>query len=302
MRSSIVLLTVVAAACGVNESVVDETAVDDQLEDGAELSASSRTFVGIRRDFRKCIAPLCGGYWVHDLNRVNLTEVYVSGLDFTGSGLSDEDQGNVELGLDEVVLRGKLGPKEPQFNTRPFIVSEAYRGMPGKPVGATDKFFKVQPVSIQCFRAPCPSLGAKKVNFTAQTLFHQLDLADVTAGLVDGKWLRKRATLDGAITSGTMVRRGEEQVLEASNVFLRLPEVAGPCPVFKLAACPMGQVRTYTRTADRCVVPAACVAPGVCAQYIPACGEGYSLSSWQSGTFGCPAYACDPNWVLGTQN
>jgi len=298
MRFSIVLFAVLAAACGVNsESVVESFDENDTLAEGAELSATSRTYVGVRRDYRKCIAPLCGGYWVHDLNRVNLNEVYVSGLDFSASGLSDEDQGRI-AGGEEVVLRGKLGPKEPQFNTRPFIVSEAYRGLPGKPVGAADKFVKIEDVNIQCFRAPCPDLGARRVNYTAQTLFHRLDLSDVTGQLVDGRWLRKRAIVDGAITSGTYVRRGEELIFEATNVFLRLPEVAGPCPLFKLAQCPEGQTWSYTRTADRCIVPVTCVTQKFCAAYVPACAEGYSLQSWASTNGGCSAYACDPTWVV----
>ncbi len=298
MRYVIVLFAVGAAACGVQaESTVEQIDTNDTLAEGAELSATSRTYVGIRRDFRKCISPLCGGYWVHDLNRATLNEVYVSGLDFTSSGLSDEDQGRVASG-EEIVLRGKLGPKETQFNTRPFVVSEAYRGMPGRPVGAADSFFKIEDVNIQCIRAPCPDLSAKRVNYTAQKLFHRLDLSDAQAQLVDGAWLRKRAVEDGAITSGALVRHGEELVLEATNVFMRLPEVAGPCPLFKLTPCADGQTRSYSRTADRCIVPGACVTQHFCATVVPGCAEGYTLASWPGANGGCAAYACDPSWVV----
>ena len=300
MRHALLFLAVFAAGCGVSDSTVGQNEGEDTLEIDAELSASSRTFVGIRRDFRKCIAPLCGGYWVHDLNRVNLNEVFVSGLDFTGSGLTNVEQGQVELGLAEVVLRGRLGPKESQFGTRPFIVSEAYRGLPGKAWDA-EQVFTVTPANIQCFRAPCPSLRAKRVNYTAQTLFHQLSLARAGDGLVDTKWLGKRVREDGALVAGTWARKGEELVLDAANVFVRLPELAGPCPLFRLAACPTDQVRTYTRSADRCILPGACVTPGVCAQYLPVCNEGYSLQSWAAGQHACPAFVCDPSWVVGEE-
>lgn len=299
MRYSIVFLTVFAAACGVQESYVGQNEGADLLADDAELSATSRTYVGLRRDYRRCLSPMCGGYWVHDLNRVTLNEVYVSGLDFTGSGLSDAEQGQVAAGLGEVVLRGKLGPIEKQFNTRPFIVSEAYRGLPGKEVGATQKFFKVKPASVQCLRAPCPTLGATRVNYTAQSYFHELSLSRAGEGRVDVKWLENRALNDGAIVGGALVKDGDETVLDAANVFVRLPEAMGPCPLVKQAPCATGKVRIYTRDQNRCIVPTQCVTPGACALWVPTCNEGYSLTSWTGGQFACSVSVCDPSWVVG---
>ncbi|MBK7860077.1 MAG: hypothetical protein IPJ65_15970 [Archangiaceae bacterium] len=297
MRTLIGLFVVALAGCGVSESSVGSNEADP-FDDGAELSATSRTYVQLRRDMRKCIAPLCGGYWVHDVNRANLNEVYVSALDFSGSGLSEDDQGHVYEALGEVVLRGKLGPKEARFGTRPFIVTEAYRGLPGLAVGSADAFFKVKAESITCIRAPCPSMSAIQVNHSAKTLFHAYDAANLGGTRLDLSWLTTRAVEDGAITAGTLVKKGDALTLEPSNVFVRLPERVGPCPQFKLAACPSGQVRTYTRTVDRCVLPAACITPGFCALFIPVCDEGYTLASWPAGNFGCNAYACDPTWSL----
>src|SRR5687767_13217184 len=106
MRTFIAFVAVAFVGCGVSESNVGTTE-EDPVEEGGELSTVSRTFVGLRRDMRKCISPLCGGYWVHDLNRVTFTEHYVSGLDFSASGLSDAAQAQVHDGLlAEVVLRG----------------------------------------------------------------------------------------------------------------------------------------------------------------------------------------------------
>src|ERR1043165_7560452 len=141
------ILVVVAMGCGVQEAAVG-TGEADPVAEGGELSASSRTYVGLRIDMRRCISPLCGGYWVHDLNRATLDETYVSGLDFSSSGLSEADQSRGFSGIGEVVLRGKLGPKEAQFNTRAFIVSEAYRGLPGMTVDAADSFYKLEEENI----------------------------------------------------------------------------------------------------------------------------------------------------------
>ncbi len=110
MQKNLLWMSVVLiAGCGVSQGEVGSG--DLQGEDSAELSTTSRTLVLLRRDLRKCASPLCGGYFVHDVNRVKLTEAYVSGLDFSASDLGDHEQQQViEAGDGEVVLRGKLGP------------------------------------------------------------------------------------------------------------------------------------------------------------------------------------------------
>jgi hypothetical protein len=294
MRSLIVIFVVALAGCGVSNSAVGVND-PDPLEDGAKLSTTSRSYVGLRPDLRKCIGPTCGGYFVHDVNRATVTEKYVSGLDFSSSGLSNDDQARVLSGIDQVVLRGKLGPQEPHFGTQAFIVSEAYRGLPGLTLGSGDGYFKVQEETIECITAPCPTLSEVRVNHTTKTLFHELSLTGL--GFVDQAWLNKRVTEGGAIASGTLATNGNELTLEASNVFLQLPEVAGPCTLLTIAMCPAGQVRTFTRTADRCLIPDACVTQGVCNILVPNCGPGYTANSWKRSPNACEAVACDPSWL-----
>ena len=121
--------------------------------------------------------------------------------------------------------------------------------------------------------------------------------------MVDGKWLTNRieehdALVAGKFVAGQKFSTGTEQILSASQVFVKIPEAPGPCPVFKLAACPNGQTRTYVRNADRCILPAACVSGGACALFVPQCAPGYTLQSWTGGKFACQAYACDPAWSV----
>jgi hypothetical protein len=288
----IVVAAVAVSACGVSDSTVGAS---DTLEDGAALSSTSRTYVGIRIDTRRCASPMCGGYWVHDLNRVTLSETYVSGLDFSVSGLSDADQSRVFEAPGDVVLRGKLGPKD-QFGTRPFVVSDAWRGLPGLSPAAGESFYKVETVNIECFVAPCPTLSAVRTNYTAKTLLHELSLTGL--GFVDQSWLAQRSTQDGALVAGSIVRSTHHVTLEASNVYLKLPENVGPCPAVLVSQCPSGQVRTYTRTADRCVVADLCVTQGICNYLVPNCGEGYTSTSWKKAPNACPAVACDPSWLF----
>lgn len=305
--SFVVGAVLLAAACGVSETDVEPTLdASDVLEDGAELSTSSRTYVALRRDVRRCVSPMCGGWFVHDLNRVALTETYVNSLDFTpATSLSEREQEQVKGAADgEVVLRGKLGPKESRFNTRSFIVSEAWRGLPGAQVAAGESVFKVAGANVQCFRAPCPSFEAVRANYTAKALFHQIDFASVTEGRVDAAWLQDSVLEDGALAAGALVPQGKPGALDIttslvlSQVFFKLPEDIGPCPQVKMAPCANGQTRTYKRDSDRCIVPSSCVSPGACALFVPACKTGYSLTSWVGGNFACTQYACDPAWVV----
>jgi hypothetical protein len=271
---------------------------------GEELSTTSRTYVALRRDLRKCAAPACGGYLVHDVNRVFFSEKYVSDLDFSASGL---DAATIDLvknaPANEIVLYGKLGPKEPVHHTRMFVVSDAYRGMPGKSPIEGDTFYKTEHrvPAIECFVAPCDNEIAKKLNSTTKYAFTGLSVDDALPPWGDTTWLGGRALDHGAIVAGSFVDGalepgGYESILAASQVFIHLPESVGPCPAFPQPDCG-NEKATFTRNADRCVIFDECVKPGICPQFIPACPDGYTLSSFASAPAGCPHFACDPTFI-----
>lgn len=297
------LAIALTAGCAA-QSAVDPSEEDVTTEDGA-LSEFSRSFVALRPDLRQCMSPYCGGFWVHDVNRATLNEIYVSDLDFSASGLSEEDQGRARDGsTDELILRGKLGKIDPKTRTRAFVVSEAYRGMPGVKVADGETFYKttLRDPQITCFTAPCNNEVATKLNSSTTTSVTTLSVKRASKPLVDQAWLAQRvlghdAIVSAKIVNGAKLPGGYEKVVDASQVFVKLPEHAGPCPMFKLMACPAGLERTYTRSPDRCLLPSECVKPGLCAAYLPACEEGYTLASWTGSKFACNAYACDPSFA-----
>jgi hypothetical protein len=247
---------------------------------------------------------MCGGYWVHDVNRVTLNEQYVSGLDFSTSGLSDEVQADVYNAPEgEVVLYGKLGPTEPQFNTRPFIVTSAWRGMPGVEPATGERFYKVAAMNVQCFAAPCPTLKATRLHSTAATVATGLDTSRASLPRVDDNWLADRvmnkdALVAGKFRPGSSVGLNRELVLDVSQVFVKLPDVTQSCPRTAMMRCPDGKVVAMQRNANRCIMPAGCVTPGYCAAYVPSCSAGYSLVEWAGGLHACPQYACDPDFLF----
>ena len=295
-------LVAVAAGCAAPAGDDADGASGTSVE---ALGTKNRSYVTLRADLRRCMAPLCGGYYVHDVNR-KTAERYVSGLDFTASGLDQASIDDVrEAPAGELVLRGKLGPADPQFGTRAFVVDEAYRGMPGVTPIAGDVHYTAHPrdPQIQCFTAPCDNEIARKLNFSATKPFTSYAVELAALELVDQAWLVNQVQNHGAATAALIVdgahyQAGTEKVLDASQVYLRLPVHDGPCPMMPEKKCENGTVPTYERTADRCVVFDACVDPGVCAAYVPSCAEGYTLVSWAAGAYGCPTYACDPSFTV----
>jgi hypothetical protein len=287
-----------ASLAGCTVAVDTESNVDD-------LSASSRTYVTLRRDTRKCAAPMCGGFWIRDANKTT-KERYVSGLDFSLSGLSESDIDIVNAAPpEELVLRGKLGPIESTFDTRPFLVSEAFIGMPGQTAedGATFYLAKDHDPPIQCFAAPCNNGIATKLNTTQKTPFTSYAVDKAAATRVDQVWLTDRVETRGAIVAakiraGQKYPAGTEQVLDASQVYVKLPLSLGPCGKPYVPSCPTGQVPTFKRGVDRCTTFDSCVKPGVCPQYVPACDDGYMLVSYTSAPLACNAYVCDPDFLF----
>lgn len=309
LASAAVLLGLTIVASGCAADIAPEQSFDaEQTDDNdSDLSTSSKSFVTLRHDDRKCVSPLCGGYFVKDVNKTT-AERYVNSLDFSKSGWSDELIGKVlEAPAQELVLRGKLGKKESKFGTRPFLVYEAYRGLPGVEPLAGDRFYsaKDRDPQIQCFTAPCPNEMARELNTTKQYAFDGYSVSLAALPHVDQDWLADRINHHNAIVAawiidGDKFPGGHAQILDASQVYLDVRDMMGPCPAFKLAACPEGQTWTWTRNDDLCQMPNACtVDDGSCPSLVPPqCAEGYTLSGWRTDSKSCIRFACDPSFVM----
>jgi hypothetical protein len=250
---------------------------ESQQTEDAALSGATRAYVTLTKDQRKCASPMCGGWFATDVNKANATAHYVAGLDFSSSTL---DAGAQQLVTDapdgEIVIYGKLGPAGAQ-GTRDLIVTDAYRGMPDMAPAATDVYYTVS------------NLTARKLNGGAKTHY---TTTDTNVGhFIQADWLKESVEDDGAIIVGTL----SNGTLKASQVFLKLPEVAGICPDF-VQQCPTGEVETFNRTPDRCLISAGCVAHHPCPLFLPYCGPDYEAVSWVH-TNGCSMVTCDPAWI-----
>lgn len=289
-------MAVLSAGCGISSSDAVVNDVDEVTSDDSfELSTTKDTFLISRRDNRRCVSPMCGGYWVKDLNST-MQERYVSGFDFTNSGLSDAVQDQVAGSPDnELVLLGRLGPKENRFDTRPLLVVAAYRGMPGQSFGATDKFYSVFPTRIACITTPCANLSTTRLNrTTGHTMASDISVADALGTLVPELWLHNRVMFGRGIVAGAIVRQNNHVTVEAHQVFVELPDRTVSCPRMPPSTCGSNEAPAWELTDNRCAVPAGCTQPTFCAAFVPACDAGYSQISWQNG---CTRYACQPSFL-----
>ncbi len=292
------MLSFVGVGFAVGCTVESPDGTSSQSDD---VSASSRSYVTLRRDTRKCAAPHCGGWFAKNVNEATSAEKYVSALDFSAADLDAATIEDVKDAADgEVVIYGKLSAVGSN-GTQKLLVTAAYRGMPGFGPATGDLFYSAADRSpqIQCFAAPCNNLTAKKLNATATTNYTRTEIEMQNRLQID--WLTERVEQGGALVAasfgkGEKESGGYESVLKVDQVFVKLPDTQGPCSEIAVPACPSGQVRTYTRSPERCMIAGECVTQHVCPLLVPYCGADYTEVALM-GQNGCNAYLCDPSFI-----
>jgi hypothetical protein len=301
-RAACALLFTAATACSASDGPSDPDSLGESAD---ELSVTRPSFVTLRADLRPCTALMCGGYFVRDVNR-HAAEWYVSGLDLSASRLPTDVIADVRSApANELVLYGHLGLEDPRLHTRPFVVLDAFRGMPGITPREDAAFYLVhaRKPPIDCFAAPCPNETASLLNTSREEEFDRVSVDGEASPWVDERWLASRVETHDAIAAGALAQGehfpgGFEEVLEASQVFVHLPDRIGPCPARPTVLCPEGTIAVHERTEDRCIVQVGCERPAMCQMFLPVCQDGYTLVSWTAPLGGCKAFACDPSFVV----
>jgi hypothetical protein len=234
----------------------------------------------------------CGGYFVRQLNDSG-GEFYVSRIDV--SALPDVAAAQARGAPNgELLVRGHLGSPEPPYGEQVLIVVEAYRGMPGVSAADGDGFYTATAGARDCPDSLCTGGVAHLVNRDQVASFDAVDVDPAAKPWVDRAWLTARIRSHGAIVAGRLGDHDGKRALAADQIFVRLPNLVGPCPPGAEPACAPGTEPTYERTDDLCVEFAACVNPSVCPMFLPECATGYQLHAWPEGTSGCKKFACDP--------
>ena len=171
---SLAIFAPALSGCTAATAEPDELAATDaDLGDlgAADAASGLYTYYTLRQDFRRCIYPLCGGYWVARVNRSTTTcadgsraaECYVSDVDLASLGLSDAEAAGVRGALGRAVVRGRLVSRTAGSYPAPALVATEAWTAPTDfvPVGV---FVHLRDRGVRCFTYPCVSIHEEKLN------------------------------------------------------------------------------------------------------------------------------------------
>ena len=212
-------------ACGAPEEVLLEPGeIAGPIVDGDDAGkadgvggAPTATYYRVRRDFRRCAYPMCGGLWVR---RVNLAttrcadgtyaaECYVVTADYSRLLLSERSlplfRDRVEGG--QGLLRGYVTTTP--INGSPWgklIATEGWQASSVE-VEPTGTFRRLQDNGRRCITFPCFAVHAARLNQPYHVNVSEVDLAASGAPQAEAdKGLDKlMTTAEGILAAGTLV-------------------------------------------------------------------------------------------------
>ncbi len=179
---------------------------DDSLQ---AVAPDASTYFQIERDYRKCVSPLCGGYWVSALNVLGLRcadgnegiKCYVAEIDWTATGLDDRQISELEAVIDdgdEVILKGALDAEEFKGFGVLGVLDARTAWTSVQDHSTVIDHFRVEDLGFVCVAAPCFNMRAHLVNTIKRADFSDLDLSGVAA-TPDELALADEARRDGTL-------------------------------------------------------------------------------------------------------
>jgi len=273
---SVVMGSLFALACSAGTDVGA-----DESEDlgSAALSNPNYGYFTARMDLRKCMSPMCGGWFVSRVNNSKTrcvdgsyaSECYVEGIDLSATNLTD-----VELG--GAVLRGAIAPVT--INGQKwgsFAASEVWVPQTGSQ--RAGNVWRAKDNGIRCIKAPCPSVSAAKLDTNAVRMISEVDLASTsvpaTQKQIDVAMADVMSGADGLLVAGTVApAKGGGNELVATEFYRRARNLA--CGSRGLGPCAKDEYCAFGPKADcgRSDAPGTCTKrPQICPQlYKPVCG------------------------------
>jgi hypothetical protein len=218
----------------------DEAVHDDDEARAGELDANkivnANYFIVTGPDYRKCVSPLCGGYFVARVN-TGVTrcadgtwqaQCHMFDLDLSKLELdpSTEEKAREAIGEGKALVRGRLEQVDigAAWPADVLVASEVWVGVTrAEPVG---HFSRVDDTGINCITDPCPSFVERSLN---TNLVDDLDHVDLSmTGATDQQIAAAQAELyaSGLLVVGqhTIVNGpgGSMNALAASEFYSRV--------------------------------------------------------------------------------
>ncbi len=194
------------------------------VSESPDSLASTSTFYTLRPDFRRCAAPLCGGYFIKRVNQAvtrcadgrNMSECYVASIDWNNA---------TEVPINRALLRGSLSRRStPQGKFGVLKVDEVWQAATDNK--SSTEFYRARDLGVRCIAAPCLSHHEAKLNTTMSRKIAGVDIAFVGAAEEAISEATKAMTSDeGMLVAGTHTTitgpGGAAQMLKATQFYLR---------------------------------------------------------------------------------
>jgi hypothetical protein len=193
--SIIPLLSAIIVSNGVFSKVSAQNISAPETTDSVAVTVNNQEFpqwgyYTVRRDFRKCVSPICGGYFIKQVNLkatpcvdgVFREECYVSAIDWSSLKVSAYEL--VKIQNDDgsrVILRGNIVPVEfPGFGEFGNLrVKEAFYAATNAPAKGT--FVGIKDNGIRCITTPCFSTNQLVLNQPKISQVSSIDLSQTGA-------------------------------------------------------------------------------------------------------------------------
>jgi len=213
---ALILTTLTSISASTPSHVAKINAASGTLEENS-------TFFTIRPDMRRCASPMCGGYFVKQVNqpttrcanRRNMAECYVADIDWNGAP---------EVEAKQALVRGSLvtrGDRNGKYGT--LKVTETWEAVNSdKPLG---DYYRVKDLGIRCIAAPCETHSEFKLNTALDGKIAGVGLASNEGTDALNQALKSMTEPEGVIVVGTNAivtgPAGRKQTLKATQFYRR---------------------------------------------------------------------------------
>jgi hypothetical protein len=156
----------VIVGCSSAETSAPEHGAGEPVGEQAASLKGEQHYFSITRDMRRCIAPICGGYFIKAVNHdstlcadgSSAARCYVASVDWSALGSEPAFDSSV------VIVSGNLQSKNyAGFGEFGELVADGAWGS-ATAVPPTGKYYRLRDTGLRCITTPCFSIAAELLN------------------------------------------------------------------------------------------------------------------------------------------